>query len=434
MTAEATIGTHRSRSTVRMSAWRAQAERARCITASVTGELTRPRAKVGACNWPRTERSSSARPISSDSSPATTSPRWSSVASSSAGTAPIVATTRPSRSSRRRATCTRRRTWIGCVRTGSHVIEIEKGDLRTPEQLRAAEAATLAAMQAGADVVFQATFFDGRWRGHADFLFKDSTGRPVSARGATTSPTPSSRVRSRVAPILQMCVYADLLERLQGVPPDDAVGHHRRWRQPPASDRRLRAVLPIRQGALRGARGGRARRRYRARIRTRSITAACAPGSRPASIAAGPTITRRSWPACRGSTRSDSRLAGDRTLTAVAERPLGQPGQGHARRPTCRRLREQARRPAPQAAHRRVAVGAHRARPDRSGQGPGHPARAIAVGPVLRHRGRPVGDRGRPGVPARRGRDGRRRAHLPRHLGDRPGPGTPRPSWRSCSS
>ena len=27
-------------------------------------------------------------------------------------------------------------------------------------------------MRDGADVIFQATFFDGRWRGHADFLFK----------------------------------------------------------------------------------------------------------------------------------------------------------------------------------------------------------------------------------------------------------------------
>ena len=34
----------------------------------------------------------------------------------------------------------------------------------------AAAAATVAAMAAGVDVVYQATFFDGAWRGHADFL------------------------------------------------------------------------------------------------------------------------------------------------------------------------------------------------------------------------------------------------------------------------
>src|SRR3712207_9524106 len=42
----------------------------------------------------------------------------------------------------------------------------------SPDELRAAEAETVAAMRAGADVVYQATFFDGRWRGHADFLLK----------------------------------------------------------------------------------------------------------------------------------------------------------------------------------------------------------------------------------------------------------------------
>ena len=45
------------------------------------------------------------------------------------------------------------------------------------EGRRQAEADTLAAMRAGVDVVYQATFFDGRWRGHADFLLRtDSAG------------------------------------------------------------------------------------------------------------------------------------------------------------------------------------------------------------------------------------------------------------------
>ena len=57
---------------------------------------------------------------------------------------------------------------------GRTIIEIDCPG-SSPEALAAAEANTLSAMQAGADVVFQATFFDGRWRGHADFLIKVDT-------------------------------------------------------------------------------------------------------------------------------------------------------------------------------------------------------------------------------------------------------------------
>ena len=45
--------------------------------------------------------------------------------------------------------------------------------------LREAADETLAAMRAGADVIYQATFFDGTWRGHADFLLKVDVPSPV---------------------------------------------------------------------------------------------------------------------------------------------------------------------------------------------------------------------------------------------------------------
>jgi len=104
---------------------------------------------------------------------------------------------------------------------GRRVVEIEKDDLRTPEDLRAAEAATLAAMRDGADVVFQATFFDGRWRGHADFLFKRED-RPSPLLGGWSYDIADTKLARSVkgGAILQMCVYADLLERLQGIPPE----------------------------------------------------------------------------------------------------------------------------------------------------------------------------------------------------------------------
>lgn len=104
---------------------------------------------------------------------------------------------------------------------GLRVVEIEKGDLHTPDDLRAAESQTLAAMRSGADVIFQATFFDGRWRGHADFLFK-RTDRPSPALGTWSYDIGDTKLARSVkaGAILQMCVYADLLERLQGIAPE----------------------------------------------------------------------------------------------------------------------------------------------------------------------------------------------------------------------
>src|SRR6187551_1984180 len=47
------------------------------------------------------------------------------------------------------------------------------------EGLRLAAAATVEAMASGAEVIYQAAFFNGRWRGHADFLLRrESPDRP----------------------------------------------------------------------------------------------------------------------------------------------------------------------------------------------------------------------------------------------------------------
>jgi len=102
---------------------------------------------------------------------------------------------------------------------GKSVIEIQTDELRTPAQLRAAEAETLAAMRQGADVIFQATFFDGRWRGHADFLYRTDRPSDLGDYRYDIADTKLSR-GVKAAAIIQMCVYADLLTRLQGVPPE----------------------------------------------------------------------------------------------------------------------------------------------------------------------------------------------------------------------
>ena len=104
---------------------------------------------------------------------------------------------------------------------GLRVVEIEKGDLHTPDDLRAAQALTLEAMRSGADVIFQATFFDGRWRGHADFLFKRDD-RPSPGLGDWSYDIADTKLARSVkgGAILQMCVYAALLEQLQGIAPE----------------------------------------------------------------------------------------------------------------------------------------------------------------------------------------------------------------------
>jgi RecB family nuclease, putative, TM0106 family len=105
--------------------------------------------------------------------------------------------------------------------SGLRVVEIQTDDLRTPDQLRAAQEVTLAAMRDGADVIFQATFFDGRWRGHADFLFKRPD-RPSPVLGSWSYDIADTKLARSVkgGAILQMCVYASLLEGLQGIAPE----------------------------------------------------------------------------------------------------------------------------------------------------------------------------------------------------------------------
>ena len=103
---------------------------------------------------------------------------------------------------------------------GRTIVEMTRGAAKTPEELRAAQDETVTAMQAGADVIFQATFFDGRWRGHPDFLVRRDD-RP-SVLGEYSYDIADTKLARRVkaAAIVQMCVYADLLAQAQGIPPE----------------------------------------------------------------------------------------------------------------------------------------------------------------------------------------------------------------------
>jgi uncharacterized protein len=90
------------------------------------------------------------------------------------------------------------------------------------DQLRAAAAETVAAMASGADVIYQATFFDGTWRGHADFLLRvDDAARP-SRLGPYHYEVADTKLARHVkaSAVLQICTYIDLLEAVQGVRPE----------------------------------------------------------------------------------------------------------------------------------------------------------------------------------------------------------------------
>lgn len=95
--------------------------------------------------------------------------------------------------------------------------------IRFPErgegELVAAAQETRAALLAGHDVVYQATFFDGKWRGHADFLRRVDTPSKLGDYSYEVYDTKLAR-RAKAAAVLQLCFYADQLTGLQGVEPE----------------------------------------------------------------------------------------------------------------------------------------------------------------------------------------------------------------------
>ncbi|MCD5345950.1 TM0106 family RecB-like putative nuclease [Agromyces sp. H3Y2-19a] len=103
---------------------------------------------------------------------------------------------------------------------GPGVVEIDRPDVRDAEAVAAATNATIAAFEAGAPVVFQATFSDepvpGQgFIGFADFIVRQPDGR------YRVQDSKLAR-HARVTALLQLAAYAEQLTRL-GVPLDDTV-------------------------------------------------------------------------------------------------------------------------------------------------------------------------------------------------------------------
>src|ERR1035437_7843486 len=81
-----------------------------------------------------------------------------------------------------------------------------------------AEQQTLDAMRAGADVIYQATFFDGRWGGQADFLLRTDQPSELGSWSYDIADTKLAR-RLKVPALLQMAPAGGRLDELQGVHP-----------------------------------------------------------------------------------------------------------------------------------------------------------------------------------------------------------------------
>ncbi len=109
------------------------------------------------------------------------------------------------------------------VAGGRTVVEIARNDDEEHgERIRRQAEETIAAMASGADVVFQATFFDGRWLGYADFLLRVESPEHPSVWGPYHYEVADTKLARHVkaGAVLQICSYVEQLERLQGVRPE----------------------------------------------------------------------------------------------------------------------------------------------------------------------------------------------------------------------
>jgi uncharacterized protein len=91
---------------------------------------------------------------------------------------------------------------------GSGVYSLERGDNLRGE-LQAKHAETELALRSGADVVFQATFFDGEFLGYADFLVNEAAGTGSAGRYGVWD-TKLAR-HAKVGALLQLAAYGDQL-------------------------------------------------------------------------------------------------------------------------------------------------------------------------------------------------------------------------------
>jgi predicted RecB family nuclease len=124
--------------------------------------------------------------------------------------------------------------------TGRGVVHVEPPRGTSWDELVAAQARTLAAVEAGADVVHQAAFLDGAFHGRADFLVRTGTDDAGAARYAVVDAKLARR--AKVPALLQLAAYADQLVGA-GVPVDPDVSLVLGTRE--RTSHRLADLLPV---------------------------------------------------------------------------------------------------------------------------------------------------------------------------------------------
>ncbi|MGA3038975.1 MAG: TM0106 family RecB-like putative nuclease [Vulcanimicrobiaceae bacterium] len=101
------------------------------------------------------------------------------------------------------------------IEAGHDVLEIDQG-----AGLRDRVAATEKAMADGAEIIYQATFFDGAWLGYADFLRRVDESIP-GARWQWHYEVEDTKLALHTRPyfLLQLCYYTEHVTRVQGMTP-----------------------------------------------------------------------------------------------------------------------------------------------------------------------------------------------------------------------
>lgn len=91
--------------------------------------------------------------------------------------------------------------------------------LNVAEPHAASAEETLKHMQAGVEVIYQASLSDAGWHGRADFLLKVGSPSELGNWSYEVQDTKLAR-ETRAGTLLQLCVYSELLGRLQGRAPE----------------------------------------------------------------------------------------------------------------------------------------------------------------------------------------------------------------------
>jgi uncharacterized protein len=98
---------------------------------------------------------------------------------------------------------------------GRTVVEIDGED-----GIEAKAERTRAALQSGADVIYQGAFLEGPWQGYSDFLLK--VDRKSGILGDHSYEVADTKLARSAKPkhLIQMCIYSDILAREQGLLPE----------------------------------------------------------------------------------------------------------------------------------------------------------------------------------------------------------------------